>query len=128
MKNMVGINFTEWGLDLQDPPSPPLHHQASSPCAIASDTKEPKSCLVTLQMPNSILKFLQKVLHQGAILLSPPALHCSLVGLSRRYSWKAEERKVFHWEFGNWEILLLPFLGSLLLVFRGKYNYLKRNL
>lgn len=68
---MVGINSTEWGRDLQDPPSPPLLHQASSPCAIASDTEEAKSCLVTLQMPNSTLKFLQKLLHQGAILLFP---------------------------------------------------------
>lgn len=60
MKNMVGVNSTEWGLDLQDLPAPPLLHQASSPRTVASDTKEGKGCLNTLQLPNSTVESFSK--------------------------------------------------------------------
>jgi len=53
MKNMVGINSTEWGHDLHDISAPPLLHRASSPHATVSHTKEDTSYLNTLQLPNS---------------------------------------------------------------------------
>lgn len=138
MKNTVGINSRERGHDLQEPPAPPLLLRASSP-------RTPKrvkaawilcGCLNTLQLPNLTVKsFFQNfsIKEQSFFPLLCPA-PSPAIGLSRIWSWRAEEdgKEVFHWKFGDREILFLFFFlpspsckTLLLLIVREEYKYLK---